>query len=202
MLPIQPPANSLVLTNRHTGEVLALRRFMRDGRPSLALWGTLPARSQGPPLHIHHRELESGTIVAGTLSAMVDGRMVQLAAGQSASFPSGVAHRWWNDADDLLVFAGEVSPVIDLDRYLQAVFEVLNSGPADRPPLFYMAHVGWRHRRTQTVLFMPRPLQKLVLPLVVAVGTLLGRYRGTDWPGAPSRCSDAPVVSGTSVTSG
>jgi hypothetical protein len=117
-----------------------------------------------------------------------------VAAGGSAAFPIGSVHRWWNDADDTLVFSGIVTPAVDLDRYLQAVFEVLNSGPVDRPPLFYMAHVSWRHRHTQTVLFMPRPLQTVMLPLIVAIGTLVGRYRGTSWPGSPSRCTGAPTV--------
>jgi len=119
---------------------------------------------------------------------------MQVAAGNAATFPVGSVHRWWNDGEDLLVFAGEVGPVADLDRYLQAVFDVLNSGPADRPPLFYMAHVAWRHRRTQTVLFMPRPLQMIVLPLIVLAGTILGRYRGADWPGSAARVREVPFV--------
>jgi len=26
------------------------------------------------------------------------------------------------------------------------------------------------------------------------VGTLLGRYRGTDWPGSAAKCRDAPLL--------
>src|SRR3982751_4897860 len=127
-LPPQPP-NALVLENRHTGEVLAIRRFMQAGRPCLSLWGTLPPGQQGPPLHIHHQELEAGRVFAGTLAAVLDGQSLQVPAGGSAAFPIGSTHRWWNGADDLLVFEGTATPVVDLDRYLQAVFEVINSGP-------------------------------------------------------------------------
>ena len=77
-----------------------------------------------------------------------------------------------------LVFEGYVQPVVDFDWYLQAVFEVLNAGPVKRPPLFYIAHVALRHRQTQTLLIMPRPIQALLFRVIVAVGTLLGRYRG------------------------
>lgn len=35
-------------------------------------------------------------------------------------------------------------------------------------------------------------MHALVLPLVVFVGTILGRYRGTDWPGCPVRCTGLP----------
>jgi hypothetical protein len=79
-----------------------------------------------------------------------------------------------------------------LDRYLQAVFEVMNAGAPGRPPLFYLAHAALRHRRTQAVLVMPPAVQAILFPIVVALGTVLGRYRGTGWPGCPARCTGAP----------
>ena len=90
------------------------------------------------------------------------------------------------------MFRGVATPAVDLDRFLQALFEVLNSRPAGRPPLFYLAHVLHRHRKTQTTLNMPRPLQSVLLPIVVFVGTLLGMYQGNAWPGCPTRCLGAP----------
>ena len=91
------------------------------------------------------------------------------------------------------MFEGWARPVVDLDRYLDAVFEVVNAGPSGRPSLFYMSHLTLRHRQTQAVLFM-RPIQAVLLRAVVLLGTILGRYRGTDWPGCPTRCLGAPVV--------
>jgi mannose-6-phosphate isomerase-like protein (cupin superfamily) len=187
--------DALVLQNRHTGERLALRRVPRGGQIWLELKGTLPPRREGPPLHVHYEEVEEGRVIAGTLSAVMNGRRLRVGPGEAARFPMGSVHRWWNDGDDTLVFEGFSKPVVDLDLYLQAVFDVLNSGPAERPPLFYMAHVAWRHRRTQAVLFAPRWIQPVLLPLIVLVGTALGRYRGTNWPGCPDRCTRAPLVS-------
>ena len=184
----------LILENCHTGERLALRRVMRDGVLCLELKGSLPPRNQGPPLHIHHVEIEEGHVLAGTLGAVLDGRPIRLGPGQRTKFPAGSPHRWWNESDELLLFEGYSYPLVDLDRYLQAAFEVLNSGSPDRPPLFYMAHLAWRHRHTQTVLFAPRWIQAVLVPAVVLVGALLGRYRGTGWPGCPERCIDAPLA--------
>jgi len=129
--------------NRHTGEVLDIRRGVRDGVSVLELRGTLPPHQDGPFLHVHHLEDEE---------------------------------------------EGIVTPAVDLDRYLQAIFEVLNAGPKGRPPLIYLAHAALRHRRTQKVLAMPDPLQAVVFRLAVLWGTVLGRYRGTQWPGCPARC--------------
>jgi len=184
---------SLILENRHTGERLELQRTIRNGQPSLIIRGTLPPHRQGPLLHVHHAETEKGRVLAGTLSATVDGRDFRAGAGEVIRFPAGSVHRWWNDGNDTLVAEGYVTPLVDLDQYLQAVFDVLNSGrAADRPPLFYMAHVMWRYRRTQGVRLMPNAIQMLLWPLIVGIGTMLGHYRGTDWPGSPSRCRELP----------
>ena len=182
------------LTNRHTGERLQLRRILRDGVACLELKGSLPPGREGPPLHIHCYEQEEGTIVAGTLSAEVDGRQVRVETGGRVVLPTGSAHRWWTAGDDTLVFEGITTPVVDLDVMLAAAFDVLNSGPANRPPLFYMAHLAWRHRRTQTILFAPKWAQAILLPPILLLGTILGRYRGTAWPGCPARFAPAPVV--------
>jgi len=191
--PMTTPPTTLRLTNRHTGEVLEIRREMSDGAQVFGLWGTLPPHRQGPPLHIHYFEDEEGSIVAGTLSAEVDGRRVTAGPGETVRLPRGIPHRWWNDGDQPLVFEGRTRPAVDLDRYLQAVFDVMNAGAPNRPPLFYIAYVDLRHRRTQAVLIMPGVIQAVVFRAVVIVGAILGRYRGTEWPGCPERCTGAPA---------
>ncbi len=187
---------ALTVELRHTGERLTIRRIKADNRvEELRLAGSLPAHRQGPPLHIHFEEDESGVVVSGTLSALVDGKLHVIEAGGSGHFPRGSVHRWWNDGDEELVIQGVVTPPIDLDRYLHALFEVLNAGPPDRPPIFYIAHVLYRHRKTQLALVVPRAVQRVLFPIIVMLGTVLGKYRGTAWPGCPSRCTGAPVIS-------
>ena len=140
-----------------------LRRCDR-GQLILELRGTLPPHQQGPPLHIHHFEDEDGTVTAGTLSAIVGDRTITAGPGESVTLPRGVPHRWWNDGDTQLAFHGTVRPLADLDRYLQAIFEVINAGPKGRPPLFYMAHLVLRHGRTQSALLMPPAVQTAAVP--------------------------------------
>jgi mannose-6-phosphate isomerase-like protein (cupin superfamily) len=185
-------STALRLANRHTGEVLEIRREKRAEETVLGIRGTLPAHRQGPPLHIHHFEDEEGVVTAGTLSAEIAGHLLTFGPGEAVRLPHGVPHRWWNDGDQPLGFEGYVRPAVDLDRYLQAVFEVMNAGPPNRPPLFYLAHLTLRHRRTQTALVMPPLIQALVFRVVVALGAFLGRYRGSQWPGCPARCTGAP----------
>jgi mannose-6-phosphate isomerase-like protein (cupin superfamily) len=186
--------DKLILENRHTGERLEMFRVARNGETWLAIRGSLPPHRKGPPLHVHYHAAEEFRVIAGTMSAVGDGRHIQVAAGETATFHPGSVHTWWNDGDETLIAEGYAKPAGDLDRHLQAAFDVINSGPAERPPLFYMARVTWRHRRTQAVVVMPRPIQAIVIPLIVLVGTLLGRYRGTHWPGSAANCRDAPLL--------
>jgi len=128
----------LILENRHTGERLALRRMKRGDEVWLEVKGSLPPHRQGPPLHIHVAEDEEGFARTGTVSAVLNGRRISACSGERVSFPRGSAHRWWNDGNEPLVLEGYVQPVVDFDRFLQALFEVVNAGPDGRPPLFYM----------------------------------------------------------------
>ena len=114
--------------------------------------------------------------------------------GGTVALPAGIAHRWWNAGDDLLEFSGQAIPAVDLDRFLQGVFAVLNAGPNGRPSTFYIAHVLWRHRDTQLMAVPAPAIQRIVLPVVLFIGRILGKYRGSNWPGSPDSCPGAPLV--------
>jgi len=188
--------NFLQLENRKTGEILQMRR-VRDsqGQTVLAIDGSLPPRTSGPPLHVHFHQGEQVNVKAGTLGAQVGKEKIIVAAGGSGVFPAGIVHKWWNAGDDLLELSGRAIPAEDLDRYLQALFSVLNASPSGKPSIFYVAHVLWRHRRTQAVVSPPQSIQRIVFPLIVFVGHILDKYRGDNWPGSPASCTGAPEQS-------
>ena len=115
--------NFLKLENRHTGEILRMRRVRdAEGQAVLTIDGSLPPRASGPPLHMHFREREEGYVKAGSLGARVGKEKIAVPTGEPAVFPAGVVHNWWNGGEDLLEFSGRVIPVVDLDRFLQAHF--------------------------------------------------------------------------------
>lgn len=187
--------NVLTLENRHTGENLRMRRVRdAEGQIVLIIDGSLPAGAHGPPVHMHLREREEGSVKAGTLGARVGNERIVVPAGGTAVFPAGVVHSWWNAGEDRLELSGRVIPTVDLDRYLQALFAVINASPSGRPSIFYLAHVFWRHRHTQAVMVPPRAIQKIVFPLILLLGRILGKYQGDSWPGSPASCTGAPVA--------
>lgn len=178
----------LTLENRHTGEILRMRR-VRDvqGRIVMTIDGSLPPGTSGPPPHVHFHEREEGMVKAGTLGARVGDRKIIVPAGGTAVFPAQVVHSWWNAGEDMLELSGQVTPVVDLDRYLQAVFAVFNASASGRPSIFYMVHVLWRHRHTQAVAMPPRGIQWIVVPVVLLVATFWANTEEIAGPVRPHR---------------
>jgi mannose-6-phosphate isomerase-like protein (cupin superfamily) len=185
--------NFLRIENRLTGEILRLRRIRNaGGEIVLCIEGSLPPRGDGPPPHIHFQQVEAFTVKAGTLGASLGKNKIQVSTGGSASFPAGVVHTFWNAGQDLLELSGHATPAVDLDRYLQAIFAVLNASPSGRPSLFYVAHVLHRHRHTQAVVQPPQFIQRILFPVILFFGRVLCKYRGDAWPGSPASCTGAP----------
>src|SRR5438552_334150 len=117
-----PTTGTLRLENRHTREVLIMRRVRHGNQVVLELERSAPPKADGPPLHIHVIEREEGEVIAGVLSAVVGGETIKVRAGESVAFPAGVPHRWCNAEDQSLQMKGRVVPVADLDRFLPGVF--------------------------------------------------------------------------------
>jgi hypothetical protein len=142
---------------------------------------------------VHFQQREEGGVQAGTLGARIGEQTLIVPTGGNAAFPAGVLHSWWNAGETLLEFSGRVVPAVDLDQFLQALFAVLNASATNRPSIFYLAHVLWQHRRTQGVVTPPVAIQRILFPLVLLIGHVLGKYKGQGWPGCPETCTGAPL---------
>jgi quercetin dioxygenase-like cupin family protein len=183
----------LTLENHHTGEILRMRRVGGvDGHTVLVLEGSLPPGTSGPPFHVHVDSRETIFVKSGLLGVRIGREKVDVPPGQNAAIPAGIWHTWWNAGNELLETSGRAVPASDLDRFIQGMFAVVNASSSGRPSIFYLAHVLWRHRRTQAVALPPRAVQRIVFPLILLLGTALGKYRGTAWPGSPASCTGAP----------
>ena len=174
----------LHLHNRHTGEDLHITRRVENGREVLFLEGSLPPHSEGPPMHTHLDQDESGEVVSGQLSAILDGKPITRRAGERVFIPRGVRHRWWNSGDEVLVFNGKAEPAGDFDQYLEGIFAILNASASGRPSLFHIAHFSLRYP-SQRLSPAPAWVDRILFRIIVAIGTLAGAYPASGWPGAP-----------------
>ena len=89
----------------------------------------VPARTSGPPPHVHTREDESFVCLAGRLDVHLGGEDFVLGHGDYLFLPRDVVHTFRNSSDEEARVLSVVSPA-GLERYYQALAE-LPPGPKD-----------------------------------------------------------------------
>ncbi len=138
----------------------------------------------GPPMHVHHRQRESLTVCQGKIGyRRLGGESRFGVAGDTLVFEAGEAHRFWNAGDDDLVCSGFVQPADNVEYFLAALFASTKGNRGRRPHPLDAAYLLRRYRSELGIVEIPIVVQRLVFPVQVALGTLLGRYR--KYAGAP-----------------
>ena len=129
-------------------------------------------------MHVHHLQEEALTVLQGRLGYQREGEAPAYAGpGTTVVFRAGEAHRFWNSGDDDLRCAAYVSPVGNLEYFLEAIFASQKSNGARRPSLFDAAYLTTRYREEFGMRGIPGSVQRLLFPLVIALGSALGKYR-------------------------
>jgi quercetin dioxygenase-like cupin family protein len=145
----------------------------------------------GPPMHVHYLQEESLTVERGTMGWQRHGEEEQLArSGESVTFAPGEMHRFWNAGDDVLVCRGYVRPPDNVEYFLTQIYASTRANGGRRPRLFDAAYLLSRYRSEFGMADVPAPVQRVVFPLVVSIGRLLGLHRR--FAGAPEPVTRAP----------
>jgi mannose-6-phosphate isomerase-like protein (cupin superfamily) len=139
----------------------------------------------GPPLHVHYFQEEVFTVQEGMIGYQRTGEPARFAGpGETVVFKPGEVHRFWNAGEGDLRCIGHVEPADNVEYFLTALFESSSRHKGGRPGLFDIAFLASRYRDEFAMVEIPTAVQRFLFPAVVAVGTLLGRYR---------RYADAPA---------
>jgi quercetin dioxygenase-like cupin family protein len=137
----------------------------------------------GPPMHVHHLQEESLTVVRGRMGYEVEGQPpVFLDAGGTGTFAAGVAHRFWNAGSEDLVVRGWAAPPLNLEYFLTELYASAERG-GGRPDMRELAFLIRRYRSEFGMSAIPALVQRLVFPLLILRGRLSGRL---------ARYADAP----------
>jgi hypothetical protein len=81
----------------------------------------------------------------------------------------GVGHRWWNAGTTELHCTG-------WEYFLSALFASMKRSGRKRPDFFDAAFLLTRYRTEMGMLEIPAMVQKLAFLVLLAVGTILGKY--------------------------
>ncbi len=140
----------------------------------------------GPPMHVHLIQEEGLTVERGTMAYDGPGEAEHRAGpGESAVFAPGVPHRFRNAGDDELVVTGYVRPPDNLEYYLTQVYDSMRRHGGKRPGLYDAAYLSQRYRSEFGILEIPQSVQRMLFPVIVAVGRVLGwhqRFAGAPQP--------------------
>ena len=148
----------------------------------------------GPPNHVHRFQEEGLTVERGTMGWQLrDGDEHLARSGESITFAPGEVHRFWNAGDDELVGTGYVRPPDNLEYFLTQIYASMKANDGKRPRLFDSAYLLTRYRSEFGMTDIPAPVQRIVFPIVLAVGRIRGLHHRFD--GAPE-----PVTRGSSAS--
>jgi quercetin dioxygenase-like cupin family protein len=166
------------------GERLTFLGIRSDERGEYVEARNQVSPGSGPPMHVHYLQEEALTVEQGTMGWQRPGEEQHLArSGDTVTFAPGEVHRFWNAGGDELVCSGYVRPPDNLEYFLAKIFESTRANGGRRPRLFDAAFLLSRYRSEFGMADIPAPVQRLVFPVVVAVGRLFGLHRR--FAGAP-----------------
>ena len=140
----------------------------------------------GPPFHVHYKQDERLTVTRGLLGYQIDGQEEKLLKeGETVVIKRGQMHRFWNAGEDVLQCKGWVKPANTLDFFLTGIYNSMNkAGKAEGDP-FDSAFLMTRYKTEYDLKDIPSFVKKVIFPITVAVGRLLGKYKHFEDAPAP-----------------
>lgn len=166
-----------------TGERLTFERIVvKDGVEYLEVCNEVQPKA-GPPMHVHYRQDECLKVVSGKMGYQVLGEPEKFAdTGEEHLFKAGIPHKFWNAGADVLVCSGYISPPDNIVYFLSQIYKSTNEN-GGRPGLYDSAFLLNRYRTEFGMLEMPAFVQKVIFPIVLFVGNLIGKNK--KFKGAP-----------------
>jgi uncharacterized cupin superfamily protein len=166
------------------GETLTFLRRVNGASGERLEVENLVKPGSGPPMHIHHLQDEALTVTHGRIAYQRPGEAPQSGGpGDTVVFKAGEAHKFWNPGPDDLRCTGYVAPPDNIEYFLGEIYASTKRMGGTRPDPFDAAFLVTRFRNEFAIVEIPALVQKIVFPIQVAIGRLLGRYR---------RYADAP----------
>ncbi|MGH2851567.1 MAG: cupin domain-containing protein [Solirubrobacteraceae bacterium] len=130
--------------------------------------------------HVHSRQEERFTVLAGAIRMVLAGRTRSAAEGETVVVAPGVAHTWWNDGVGVAQVRVEFRPALDTETFFETFFGLARDEKTNRKgmpnllrSLVLVADLG------DSCPCLPRPpppVQRLVARALAPIGRLAG-YR-------------------------
>ena len=138
----------------------------------------------GPPMHVHHLQDESLTVVKGKIAAQVFGQEATFhGPGETVTFKRGVPHRFWNPGQEILICRGWASPANNMEYFLTEIYKSTSRNGGTRPSAFDGAFLQTKYKTEFDMVEIPAFVKKVIFPVILLLGKLAGKHK--KFEGAP-----------------
>ena len=160
-----------------TGEKLVFERIVvKDGVEWLEGSNEVQPNA-GPPMHVHYKQDEALTVVSGKMGYQeLGGEKKYAGPGDHVMFKAGVAHKFWNAGEDVLVCKGFISPPHNIVYFLTQIYRSTNEN-GGRPGTFDAAFLLRKYRSEFAMVEIPGFVRKLIFPIILFFGKLAGKHK-------------------------
>ncbi|MBK7407232.1 MAG: cupin domain-containing protein [Saprospirales bacterium] len=166
------------------GEKLIFNSIEMEGGEEKVIVENVVQPGAGPAMHVHFKQDESLTVVKGKMGVEIMGKEpTYLEAGESATFLRGVPHRFWNAGEEPLECTGWIKPANSVVFFLSALYDAQNKSGSEQPEVFDGSYLITRYKTEYDVFTIPVFVKKVIMPITVFFGKLLGKYK--HFEGAP-----------------
>lgn len=136
------------------------------------------APGSGPPMHTHHYQEESLTVVKGRIGYQVQGEEKKYAGeGETVHFAAGVPHKFWNAGEENLHCAGYIKPPDNVEYFLTEIYASTKENGGKEPNRLDGAFLMGRYKSEFSLNEIPTFVQKMIFPVMRVVGSINGRYK-------------------------
>ncbi|HEY5748696.1 MAG TPA: cupin domain-containing protein [Chryseolinea sp.] len=163
------------------GEQITFVRFNDNGKGGILEIENQVHPGAGPPMHVHHLQDESLTVIEGRMGAQVAGGEPTFhGPGETVTFLRGVAHRFWNAGDGMLICKGWASPAYNMEYFLTEIYRSTKAKGGKAPSAFDGAYLQTKYKTEFDVTEIPVLVKKVIFPITLMMGKLAGKHRRFD----------------------
>jgi mannose-6-phosphate isomerase-like protein (cupin superfamily) len=172
-----------ILKINKNGETLTITRSATETNGQITEFEGTDEPGIGPPMHVHFKQEEMVRVLKGKMRVKTLTKEFSLTEGQEYTFAPGEAHQFWNEGDQTLHYAGHVKPSNNYEYFIKHIYRSSNEASDDKPAAFDAAFLLTKYRSEMDMLVIPKPVKKIVFPVLLAIGRLTGKFK---------KYSDAP----------
>ncbi len=159
------------------GETLVITRSSKESNGAITEFEDMEQPGIGPPMHVHFKQQELVPVIEGKMRVKTLTKEFSLAEGETYVFQAGEAHRFWNEGAGVLRYAGHVKPSNNYEYFIRHVCLSANEANDDKPGAFDAAYLLTKYKSEMDMLVIPAPVKKIVFPVLLVVGRLLGKFK-------------------------